>query len=122
MCFVIYTKEAAYHRVIVAVGKDVYCRTLILFVERVHDLTTIKGALVVCSNLDTALGGSTLAWCTAELSNIERVGLRADKNGVEEWHTAMTKRFKDSIGVALHNLTSERHNIHDTRTRRETAT
>lgn len=95
------TWQAAYHRVIVAVGKDVYCRILILFVERVHDLTTIKGALVVRSNLNTALRGSTLAWCTAELSNIERVGLRADKNGVEEWRTAITKRFKDSIGLTL---------------------
>ena len=106
---------------IVTVGKDVYYRSPILFVERIRDLATIKGASIVRSNLNTALRGSALAWYTAELSNLERVGLRADENGVEEWCSAIIKRFKEATGVALHNLTTEKYSVHDARTRREPA-
>lgn len=69
---------------IVTVGKNVYYRSPILFVKRIRDLATVKGAAVVRSNLNTALRGSALAWYTVELSNLERVGLRADENGVEK--------------------------------------
>lgn len=106
---------------VVTVGKDTYYRSPILFVERIRDLATVKGAALVRSNLNTALRGSALAWYTAELSNLERVGLRADENGVEEWCSAITKRFKESTGVALHHLTSEKYSLHDARTRREPA-
>lgn len=106
---------------VVTVGKDTYYRSPILFVERIRDLSTVKGAAIVRSNLNTALRGSALAWYTAELSNLERVGLRADENGVEEWCSAITRRFKESTGVALHNLTSEKYSLHDARTRREPA-
>ena len=106
---------------IVTVGKDVYYWTAVLFVEQIHDLATIKGAALVQSNLNTALRGSALAWYTAELSNLERVGLHANKNGVEEWCSAILKRFKKSTGVALRNLTTKKYSLHNARTRREPA-
>lgn len=104
---------------IVSVGKDIYYRNVILFVERIRDLASVKGAALIRSNINITLGGSALAWYTAELSNIERIGFRADENGVGEWCRALTTRFKESTGVALSHLTSEKYTFHDARTRRE---
>ena len=70
---------------IVTVGKDVYYRSVMLFIERIRDMATIKGAQLVRINLNTCLRGASLAWYTSELSNLERVGLQNDENGVEEW-------------------------------------
>ena len=69
---------------VVTVGKDVYYRSVILFVERIKDLASVKGATLVRSNVNTCLRGAALTWYTAELSNLERVGLRADENDVKE--------------------------------------
>ena len=106
---------------VVTVGKDVYYRSVILFVERIKDLASVKGATLVRSNVNTCLRGAALTWYTAELSNLERVGLRADENDVKEWCDALTKRFKQPTGVALTQLTSEKYTLHDARTRREPA-
>ena len=56
-----------------------------LFIERIWDMAMIKGAQLVRINLNTCLHGASLAWYTSELSNLERVGLQNDENGVEEW-------------------------------------
>ena len=69
---------------VVTVGKDVYYRSVILFIERIKDLASVKGAILVRSNINTYLRGIALTWYTAELSNLERVGLRADENDVKE--------------------------------------
>ena len=45
---------------IVTVGKDLYFRSIILFVERVRDLATIKGDALVRTNLNTSLRGAIL--------------------------------------------------------------
>ena len=70
---------------IITVGKDVYYRSVMLFIERIWDMATIKGAQLVRINLNTCLCGAALAWYTSELSNLERVGLQNDENGIEEW-------------------------------------
>ena len=69
---------------VVTVGKDVYYRLVILFIERIKDLASVKGAILVRSNINTCLRGTALTWYTAELSNLERVGLRADENDIKE--------------------------------------
>ena len=50
---------------IITVGKDIYYRSAILFVERIRDLATVKGWSIVRSNLSIALRGSALTWYTA---------------------------------------------------------
>ena len=69
---------------VVTVGKDVYYRSVILFIERIKDLASVKGAILVRSNINTCLRGTALTWYTAELLNLERVGLRADENDIKE--------------------------------------
>ena len=106
---------------IVTVGKDLYFRSVILFVERIKDLATVKGDALVRTNLNTSLRGAALKWYTAELSNLERTGLRNDPRGVEEWCNALLVRFKELPGVALSHLTSEKYTATDARAKREPA-
>ena len=106
---------------IVTVGKDIYYRSVILFVERIKDLVSTKGATLVRANLNTALRGAALRWYTAELSNIERVGLRGDADSVKEWCDALMTRFRENTNVALGNLNTEKYTLQDARSRREPA-
>ena len=106
---------------IATVSKDVYYRSVMLFIERVRDMATIKGAQLVQINLNTCLRGSALAWYTSELSNLERIGLRNDENGVEEWCQALKNRFKESAAVSLASLTSTKYTMADARNHREPA-
>ena len=69
---------------VITVGKDVYYRLVILFIERIKDLASVKGAILVRSNINTCLRGTALTWYIAELLNLERVGLQADENDVKE--------------------------------------
>lgn len=71
-------------REIVTVGKDLYFRSVILFIERIKDIAAVKGDALVRTNLNTSLRDTALKWYTAELSNLERIGLRNDPRGVEE--------------------------------------
>ena len=45
---------------VVTVGKDVYYRLVILFIERIKDLASVKGAILVRSNINTCLRGTAL--------------------------------------------------------------
>ena len=68
---------------IVTAGKDLYYRDVILYCERIKDLTTIKGTAVIRTNLNTCLRGSALIWYISELSDILKSGLRSNENGVK---------------------------------------
>ena len=106
---------------VVTVGKDVYYRLVILFIERIKDLASVKGAILVRSNINTCLRGAALTQYTAELSNLERVGLRADENDIKEQYNTLTKRFKQATGIALSQLILEKYTLYNTRTKREPA-
>lgn len=45
---------------IVSVGKDVYYRNVIFFVQRLQNLVTFQGAALVKANIATSLQGSAL--------------------------------------------------------------
>ena len=45
---------------VIIVGKDVYYRSVILFIERIKDLASVKGAILVRSNINTCLRGIAL--------------------------------------------------------------
>ena len=105
---------------IVTVGKDTYFRNVILFTERIRDVATVKSATLVKTHLNTALRGTALMWYTTELSELEKLGLRAGDD-VEQWCKTLTKRFKESTGVALNHLTAEKYSVADARNKREPA-
>ena len=79
----------------------------------------MKGAALVRTNLNTCLRDLILAWYTAELFNLERVGLRADENSVEEWCKALTSRFKESTSIALFYLMHEKFSYADAASHKE---
>ncbi len=57
---------------IVLVGKDVYYRNIVLFVQRLQSLVTFWGAALMKANIATSLRGSALEWYTSELSDFDR--------------------------------------------------
>ncbi len=54
---------------IVLVGKDVYYRNVVIFVQRLHNLVTFRGAAFVKTNIAMSLQGAALEWYISELSN-----------------------------------------------------
>lgn len=106
---------------VVTVGRDLYYRSVILFIERIKDLAQIKDVSMIRTNLNTCLRGFALEWYTSELRDLERIGLRADTNGVEAWCRTLKSRFKVRTNVALESLTSERYTLNDARNQREPA-
>lgn len=53
-------------------GKDVYYRNVVLFIQRLQSHVTFKGAALVKANVATSLLGSALEWYTSELSDFDR--------------------------------------------------
>ena len=98
---------------IVYQGKDLYYRSVILFIERIRDLADVKGAELIRTNLNTCLRGAALGWYNAELTDLERKALRRDPDGVNDWCAALKKRFKESTSVALKNLLDTKYTVKD---------
>lgn len=101
---------------VISAGKDTYFRNVHLFIDRIEDVAATKGTSIVRTNVNLSLRGSALKWYTAELSNLERLGLRSDMgNGVQEWCKALRTRFKSSTSEALSKLTSTKYTITNVR-------
>ncbi len=105
---------------VVSVGKDVYYRNVMLFVQRLQSLVIFKGAALVKANVATSLRGSALEWYTSELSNFDRDALNNDP-GVKSWINTLFHRFKVPTSVALGLLTDETYSLEDARARRPPA-
>lgn len=101
-------------------GKDVYYRNVNLFVERILDLAATKGHDAVKTNLNTCLRGTALIWYTAELTSLERSGLR-QIDLTERWITSLKRRFKPNHSAAVSSLVAERYSVADVRSDREPA-
>lgn len=59
-------------------GKDVYYRNVVLFVQHLQSLVTFKGAAFVKVNVATSFQGTALAWYISELSDFDRDTLNND--------------------------------------------
>ena len=102
---------------IVSVGKDVYYRNVVLFVQRLQSLVTFRGASLVKANIATSLRGSALEWYTSELSDFNCDMLNNDP-GMKSWVNTLSHRFKVPTSVALDLLIDETYTLDDVRTRR----
>ncbi len=105
---------------IVSLGKDMYYRNVVLFVQRLQNLVIFRGAALVKANIATSLQGSALEWYTSELSDFDRDALNNDP-GVKSWVNTLSHRFKMPTSVALGLLTDETYTLDDARARRPPA-
>lgn len=97
---------------IVSVGKDVYYRNVVLFVQRLQNLVTFRGAGLVKANIATSLQGSALECYTSELSDFDRDALNNNPS-VKSWVNTLSYRFKVPTSVALGLFTDETYILDD---------
>lgn len=55
----------------VSVGKQVYYRNVVLFVQRIQNLVMFKGTTLIKTNIPTLLRKSALKWYTSELAEFD---------------------------------------------------
>ncbi len=105
---------------IVSVGKDVYYRNVVLFVQHLQSLVTFRGAALIKANIATSLRGSALEWYTSELSDFDRDAFNNDP-GVKSWVNTLSHRFKAPTSMALGLLIDETYSVDDAHARRPPA-
>ena len=86
---------------VMIVSKELYYRLIILFIDRIADLATVKPAVLVRANINICLRGAALLWYMSELNDAKRSGLRNDTNGINLWIKSFKRRFKVLIIVVL---------------------
>lgn len=89
-----------------------------MFIDRAKDYATVTSDDVVKKNLFTCLRGDALRWYTSEMIEAEKRLLRYGE-GLAEWETALTERFKESPAVAAKILANARYTFDDARRMRE---
>ena len=105
---------------IVLVGKDIYYRNVVLFVQRLQSLVTFRGAAFVKANIAISLQGSALEWYTSELSNFDCDALN-NNPGVKNWVNTLSHCFKVPTSVALGLFTNETYSFDDAQARQPPA-
>ena len=83
------------------VGKELYYRLVILFIDRIADLVTVKSAVLVKVNINIYLREVALSWYILELNDVKRSSLRNNINDINLWIKSFKRRFKVLITVAL---------------------
>ena len=106
---------------VVIIGKELYYRLAILFIDRIADLVTIKLVILVRANINTYLRKAALLWYILELNDAKRSSLRNNIDGVNLWIKSLKRRFKILITVALQQLTTTKYIINNIRNRNEPA-
>ena len=86
---------------VVTVGKELYYRSVILFIDRIADLVTVKPAALVRANINICLRKAALSWYILELNDAKRSDLRNNTDDVILWIKNLKRRFKVLIIVAL---------------------
>ncbi len=105
---------------IVSVGKDVYYRNIVLFLQRLQSLVTFRDTALVKANIATSLRGSALEWYTSELSDFDCNALN-NNPGMKSWVNTLFHRFKVPTSMALGLLTDNTYSNDDTHARRPPA-
>lgn len=103
-----------------SVGKNVYYRNVVLFVQRIQSLVIFYDAILVKANIPTSLRNSAQEWYTLELSKFDQNALNNDL-GVKSWINTFSYRFKVPINVALSVLTDKTYSLNNAQIRRPSA-
>ena len=64
------------------ISKKLYYRSVILFIDRIADLATIKPVALIKANINTCLRKAALLWYISELNDAKRSGLRNNTNDI----------------------------------------
>ncbi|CAG8961032.1 hypothetical protein HYFRA_00002572 [Hymenoscyphus fraxineus] len=104
---------------IVTCGKDVWFRDVFLFTERIKDIALLKGQDSVQGIITSCFRGSALAWYTAELSDLERAGLRT--GSLDLLLGTLIARFKEPSALSLKKLHMLKYDTQDVRQQKEPA-
>ena len=67
---------------VMTINKELYYRSVILFIDRIADLATVKPAVLVKTNINICLRKAALLWYILELNDAKRSSLRNDINDV----------------------------------------
>ena len=101
------------------INKELYYRLVILFIDRIADLITIKLVTLVRVNINIYLRKAVLLWYILELNDAKRSDLRNNINDINLWIESLKRRFKVLITVALQQLTIIKYIINNIRNRNE---
>ncbi|KAN0072813.1 hypothetical protein V8E54_008927 [Elaphomyces granulatus] len=82
---------------IISIGKELWMRNVFVFIQRIKDVTALKGSEVVRTNLPTCLRGAAQRWYSDELNDRDKITL-------SRWYTALAKRFRENPMVATRKL------------------
>lgn len=99
---------------IVSVGKDVYYKNVVLFVQRLQSLVTFCNTALVKANIATSLQGSALEWYISEFSDFD-CNILNHNPGVKSWVNILSYHFKVLTSVGLGLLTNETYSVNDAR-------
>ena len=80
--FDLYLTSSLGLRDVIIIGKELYYRLIILFIDKIADLVTIKPVVLVRININTCLRKAALLWYILELNNAKRLSLRNNINDV----------------------------------------
>lgn len=94
------------------VGKDVYYRNVVLFIQRLQSLVTFREAAFIKANIVISLRGSALEWYTSELSNFNCDALNNDPD-VKNWVNTLSYCFKTPTSVAFGLFTDKKYFFND---------
>ena len=65
---------------IITINKDTYFRNIFLLINRIRNVTKVKGATIVKVNLNTILRGTILIQYIIELLELKKIRLRVGDN------------------------------------------
>jgi hypothetical protein len=97
---------------IIFIGKEFWVRNVFVFIQRIKDVTALKGSEIVRTNLPTCLRGAAQRWYSDELNDRDKIALRVD---LSQWYTALAKRFWENPMVATRKLNEVRYIRQDIR-------
>lgn len=98
-------------------GKSVFYRDVYAFIDRLKDMTHVRGLDKLRSVIPQTLRGSALIWHSTELSELEKRLLR--KASLDEWEESLIERFKERVPIALAKLQTAKYTMNDARERRD---
>ena len=67
---------------VMIISKKLYYRLIILFIDRIADLVTIKLIILVKANFNICLRRAALLWYILKLNNAKRLNLRNNTNDI----------------------------------------